>query len=260
MASAKTDFNKLNSKQCEAVTSENKRLLVLAGAGSGKTQTLLQKLIYLINEQNVNSSNILAITFTKNAANEMLDRLIISNDQNGSYIDIINDKNKTQKEKNTQRYFHSKKYKWIDRLTVKTFHSLCFEIMKNYGVKEFDNKFKIIGESKTSDDDFTKYTAAETSFEIIHKCLIEGCQSNEYLFNLKRYILDYVVDKIHIETNRYSSLPVDGKFYTSLNGTKVRSKSEQYIADWLYRHNIQFEYEPTVNFKDFDFSSRFLHT
>ena len=50
---------------------------------------------------------------------------------------------------------------------------------------------------------------------------------------------------------------VDGKFYTTLNGTKVKSKSEQYIADWLYRHSISFEYEPLLNVKDFDFHPDF---
>ena len=49
----KTDLSNLNDKQREAVVSEGKRLLVLAGAGSGKTKTLLQKLIYLIEEKGV---------------------------------------------------------------------------------------------------------------------------------------------------------------------------------------------------------------
>lgn len=67
----------LNPLQREAVVSEDSRLLVLAGAGSGKTKTLLQKIIYLIEEKGVSPHEILAITFTKNAANEMIDRLII---------------------------------------------------------------------------------------------------------------------------------------------------------------------------------------
>ena len=77
----KTDLSKLNNKQIEAVVSDSKRTLVLAGAGSGKTKTLLQKILYLIEEKGVNPANILAITFTKNAANEMLDRLIIAADK-----------------------------------------------------------------------------------------------------------------------------------------------------------------------------------
>ena len=71
-------LNQLNDKQLEAVVSESKRLLVLAGAGSGKTKTLLEKLSYLMNIKRVKPANILVITFTKNATNEMIDRLIFS--------------------------------------------------------------------------------------------------------------------------------------------------------------------------------------
>ena len=81
----KTDLSALNDRQRDAVISENKRLLVLAGAGSGKTKTLLQKLVYLIEEKGVSPSNILAITFTKNATNEMVDRLIITADDSNEY-------------------------------------------------------------------------------------------------------------------------------------------------------------------------------
>lgn len=257
MEETKTDLSGLNEKQRLAVISECKRLLVLAGAGSGKTKTLLQKLIYLIEEKGVNPGNILAITFTKNAANEMLDRLIISADETEEYAEILADKNKSVKEKNTERYFYTKKFKWIDNLTLRTFHSLCYSILRNFGVNEFDNKFKIIGDTKATDDEFVKYSATETAFEVVHKILIEHCESNEYLLSLKRYILDYMIDKIHVEKKRRTSLPREGKYYTSLNGTKVRSKSEQYISDWLYRHNIKFEYEPDVNFRDFDFRPDF---
>ena len=258
MIETKTNLSGLSEKQRQAVVSECKRLLVLAGAGSGKTKTLLQKLIYLIEEKGVNPSNILAITFTKNAANEMLDRLIISADDTEEYVEILADKNRTAKEKDTERYFFTKKYKWIDNLTLKTFHGLCYGIIRNFGVNEFDNKFKIIRNTKAKDDEFAKYLATETAFEVIHKILIENCASNTYLLHLKRYILDYMVHKIHIKKSHPFSWPKDGKFYTTLNGTKVRSKSEQYIADWLYRHNIKFEYEPNINFKDFDFRPDFF--
>ena len=125
----KTDLSALNDKQREAVISENKRLLVLAGAGSGKTKTLLQKLIYLIEEKGVSPSKILAITFTKNATNEMLDRLIISADSTGEYEKQLFDKRKTKIEKDKERFLQQKKYKWIDGLTVKTFHSFCYSVL-----------------------------------------------------------------------------------------------------------------------------------
>jgi superfamily I DNA/RNA helicase len=261
MQPTRTDLSSLNDKQREAVISEDTRLLVLAGAGSGKTKTLLQKLIYLIEEKGVSPSNILAITFTKNATNEMIDRLIISADSTNQYSKILFNKDRSKADKDKERRSYTKKYKWIDNLTIRTFHSFCYSILRNDGVNEFDNKFKIIGDEKREEDDeLSKYIASETVFEAFHKLLIEQCDDIEYLLQLKRYILDYFVDKIHLDNKRKIDLHKDGKFFTTLDGTKVRSKSEQYIADWFYRHSIKYEYEPLLNIKDFDFHPDFFVT
>ncbi|WP_407491353.1 ATP-dependent helicase [Elizabethkingia meningoseptica] len=255
----KTDLSALNDKQREAVISENKRLLVLAGAGSGKTKTLLQKLIYLIEEKGVSPSKILAITFTKNATNEMLDRLIISADSTGEYEKQLFDKRRTKIQKDKERFLQQKKHKWIDGLTVKTFHSFCYGVLRNDGVNEFDNKFRIIGdEKKDEEDELSKHVAPETVFEVFHKILIENCENTEYLLKLKRYILDYIVDKIHLKKDDNNFFSKDGKHFTTLDGTKVRSKSEQFIADWFYRHSIKYEYEPELNVKDFSFHPDFF--
>src|SRR5688572_15385054 len=128
MTTASTNLSALNDKQREAVVSDDKRLLVLAGAGSGKTKTLLQKIIYLIEEKGVSPSSILAVTFAKNAANEMIDRLIISADRSGKYEQLIFDKRLGKADKDRLRFDHQKKYKWIDGLTVKTFHGFCYGI------------------------------------------------------------------------------------------------------------------------------------
>ncbi|MDR1417163.1 MAG: UvrD-helicase domain-containing protein, partial [Prevotellaceae bacterium] len=257
-AAINTSLSALNLQQQIAVKSDDKRLLVLAGAGSGKTKTLLQKLIYLIEEKKVSPSSILAITFTKNAANEMIDRLIIAADESGEYEKQLFDKQKSIAEKDEERYLQQKKYKWIDGLTIKTFHGFCYSILRSYGVNEFDNKFRIIGDAKRDEEDeLSKYVAPETTFEVVHKLLIEQCDDTEYLLQLKRYILDYIVDKIHIKQANPKFLPKDGKYFTTLDGTRVRSKSEQFIADWLYRHSIKYEYEPSLNVKDFSFKPDF---
>jgi DNA helicase-4 len=168
----KTNLDSLNDKQHDAVVSEDKRLLVLAGAGSGKTKTLLQKLIYLIEEKGVSPSSILAITFTKNATNEMIDRLIISAETTGEYEKLLFDKRVNKTDKDKERYIQQKKYKWIDGLTIKTFHSFCYSVLRNYGVNEFDNKFRIIGdEKKDEEDELSKHVAPETVFEVMHKLL-----------------------------------------------------------------------------------------
>ena len=69
------NLNELNDKQKEAVLYNNGPLLIIAGAGAGKTKTLTTKIAYLIEEENVKPYNILAITFTNKAAKEMKDRI-----------------------------------------------------------------------------------------------------------------------------------------------------------------------------------------
>jgi len=246
-----TPISELDDKQRAAVLSENKRILVLAGAGSGKTKTLLQKLVYLINDKNVRPASILAITFTKNAANEMIDRLILSADKTGGYENILSNRTLSSREKDTYRKDYIKRYPWIARLTIRTFHSFCYALLKNYGVHVFDNRFRILNDQKIPDEQFSSLVAPEKEGDIMKKILIEAAQNRQYLLDLKRYILDYIIDKIHLQDPDKNKIYTQGKYYTTLKGDKVKSKSERDIADWLYRHNIQYRYELDVYFKEF---------
>lgn len=70
-----TLLNTLNQQQKQAVVATDGPMIILAGAGSGKTRVLTFKVVYLIDEKKVDPTNILMVTFTNKAANEMKDRM-----------------------------------------------------------------------------------------------------------------------------------------------------------------------------------------
>ena len=247
----------LSERQKEAVLTDDNRVLVLAGAGAGKTSTIIKKIIHLVFEKNVKSSKILAVTFTKDAANEMIDRLILEADQaKGTYAKILEDKSLSIKRRDSFRWQFQNKYPWISNLTIKTFHSFSYSVLSTYGSIDIDNKFKIITEKNTEKETLSKRVADESSLDIFRKALASLVDERSFLLMLKRYIIEYYVDEIKIAQAKNKDYELD-KPYTTLNNTKVRSKSERDIADWLYTHDISFVYEPDVNFKDFPFNPDF---
>ena len=115
-------LEELNDRQKEAVLYNDGPLLILAGAGSGKTKTLTTKIAYLIEHEHISPYSILAITFTNKAAKEMKDRL---------FLTVGND---------------------VKKLTVSTFHSFGLKLLReNYERLGYEKNFVIMD----SDDSLT---------------------------------------------------------------------------------------------------------
>lgn len=117
----------LNEKQIEAVTHFTGPLLVIAGAGSGKTRALTHRIAYLIEEKNVQPWNILAVTFTNKAATEMKKRIV-----------------KLLSRKGEMDFEQYDQFAESDLPTVGTFHSVCVRILRREIQNlEYENDFVI---------------------------------------------------------------------------------------------------------------------
>ncbi len=150
-------YSSLNDKQKEAVIDDSKHLRIIAGAGSGKTRVLTMRIAYLIEQKHINPKNVLAITFTNKAANEMKNRI---SEMLGEAGDVA---------------------------FISTIHSLCVRILKEeIGVFGYPKNFTIVD----GDDQKTILKEAYKEFNIDKKDLSYG-SALDYIANCKYEELSY---------------------------------------------------------------------
>ena len=150
-------YSSLNDKQKEAVIDDSKHLRIIAGAGSGKTRVLTMRIAYLIEQKHINPKNVLAITFTNKAANEMKNRIseMLGEAGDGAFISTI--------------------------------HSLCVRILKEeISVFGYPKNFTIAD----GDDQKTILKEAYKEFNIDKKDLSYG-SALDYIANCKYEELSY---------------------------------------------------------------------
>ena len=126
-------LDNLNNKQIEAVKALDGPMLILAGAGSGKTKVLTTKIAYLLDERDISPTNILAITFTNKAAKEMKERI----------YNLIG--------------------REAFRLQISTFHSFGLKLLKeNYDRLGLDKNFNVLD----ADDSLTLVKKIMKNFDL----------------------------------------------------------------------------------------------
>jgi DNA helicase-2/ATP-dependent DNA helicase PcrA len=169
----------LNPEQRRAVETTLGPILIIAGAGSGKTRTLTHRVAYLIKEKGINPQNILAVTFTNKAAGEMKERITKLMDTNDRRI-------------NTNHEFIARSLPVIG-----TFHSICVRILRReidkLGYKKSFNIFddqdqlgllkKILKKLEINADQFNPYSFLDT----ISKAKNELINSEQFLEGVSGY-------------------------------------------------------------------------
>lgn len=174
-------LSRLNSNQRQAALHFEGPLLVLAGAGSGKTNTMAHRIAYLIAHHQVGATRILGLSFTNKAAGELKERV----------VSLVTK--------------HSGKYA-ARGLTVTTFHSLCVKILRRWAPRlGFQGDFSIVDDHDQRDllkqvlkqirIDDRKFDIDALRFEIgqAKNRFLSGPEAEEFFLESKRLGLDYAL-------------------------------------------------------------------
>lgn len=183
--------NPLDNQQIAAIIKDEICNLVIAGAGSGKTTTIIGKIKYLIDEVGVNPDEILAICFNNSAAKELKERI-----KNQGY--------------NVEAF---------------TFHKLGLDI-----IREFDSTSKIFNE--------------ENIDKVLEECINQEKENNEnIIFFFSYYLNQSERDEFKVTDLEKYQKEIENVALITLKGEYVRSYEEVLIANYLFKNNIDYEYE-----------------
>ena len=191
-------LDSLNNMQKKAVLHDKGPLLVLAGAGSGKTRVLTTSIAYLIEEKNIDPRNIIAITFTNKAANEMKERIsnLLNMDVSHLWIGTFHSICARILRMNIDKIGYDKNFTIYDSSDQKT---LVKEIINELGLKEDitpREALSVISQAKNksmSPDEFlqlnTYYTKGDSYYEIYKKY-----EEKKFYYNALDF--DDLIDKV----------------------------------------------------------------
>ena len=207
---------KLDEEQRRAVVTDDDHCLLIAGAGAGKTTTMAAKVKWLVEKKNVNPEEIMLISYTNKAIEELKER--------------VNGKLKIPAK-------------------ISTFHSFAFDIVKNSVDRRPEVNFtsyKIISEMVEkrlfTNNTFMRkmilflgyyFNVPEEAFSFKNLDEYHLYKSSQEYNTLKGDLEKYIED---VEKNR-------SRYGSTLKGERMRSASEVQIANFLYLNGIDYEYE-----------------
>ena len=222
------EFNlELNPAQKEAVTHGGGPLLVVAGAGSGKTRVLTSRIAYLINQKAVSPFEILAITFTNKAAEEMRHRV----------VDLVGPE--------------------ADKMWVSTFHSACVRILRqasdeigfspNFTIYDQGDAARLMGHVIKDLNFDLKRFPPRALLSKISGLKNEGINPNDFLDSTENPY-DQKVSEIFVEyqarLKRASAMDFDDLL---LNTVILFRKNKSVLGQWQnrFKHVLVDEYQDT---------------
>jgi len=212
---------KLDDQQRTALITDEYSNLIIAGAGSGKTLTIIGKVKYLIEQKNVNPENILLLSFTKKTVDELNERL----------------KNIGLASKATT--FHKLGYDTIkqnlENVPALTNENTLSNVVKEYLEKEIFNNSEAL-------EAYIVYVACYMNIPEEHE--IFG-SLGEKLDTEKGIDFQTLKSKCEPELNKVAIAKLD-----TIQGEKVKSVEELTIANFLYLNGIEYEYEKAYPFGD----------
>jgi DNA helicase IV len=212
------DGKSLDRQQREAVVVDEDANLIVAGAGSGKTLTVSDKVKYLVEEKGIRPEEILLISYTRKAANEMEERI-----KNRLGIDV----------------------------EVRTFHSLGMKIIASHSlvkpdveedpqkiIKEYFNK-----EFYDNPEQLKKMLEFFGYYLNIPKTIEDFNNLGEYYDHHKHLDLETLRSKYEEQKYINENTELLKKSQTTIKGEKVKSLEEVMIANFLFLNGVEYEYE-----------------
>ncbi|MBQ9313687.1 MAG: UvrD-helicase domain-containing protein [Clostridia bacterium] len=225
------DGKSLDYQQRTAVVTDDTHNLILAGAGSGKTLTISAKVKYLIEKKNIRPEEILLISFTKKAADEMTERI-----NNKLNIPV----------------------------TAVTFHKLGLDILKNYQMPTIIDNTKKILSNYFNKEVLKDYTALKNIFDFflyylnVPKNLQDFDCLGSYIDSQRSIDLETLKSKYDANLLQVQIHNMKKNLQT-ISGEHVRSMEEVMIANYLFLNGINYEYEKEYPYKSEEQPERSYH-